>query len=103
MAPPNMGSTYDIATFGESCVLGLRHVFSGAAKDTLDTFKEILEDLDIVHRELGYTDISLRIVSKLKNTMSDRHAAEKLFNQMLSEYRAVFCRMFVLVGLSLVI
>ena len=80
--------TYDIATFGESYVLGLRHVFSGAAKDTLDTFKEILEDLDIVHRELGYTDISLRIVSKLKNTMSDRHAAEKLFNQMLSEYRA---------------
>ena len=53
--------TYDIATFGESYVLGLRHVFSGAAKDTLDTFKEILEDLDIVHRELGYTDISLSI------------------------------------------
>ena len=80
--------TYDIATSGESYVLGLRHVFSGAAQDTLDTLKEILEDLDIVHRELGCTEVSSMIVSKLKNTMSDRHAAEKLFNQMLSEYRA---------------
>lgn len=41
----NFGQHYgtdDIATFGESYVLGLRHVFSGAAQDT---FKEILEDL----------------------------------------------------------
>ena len=29
-----------------------------------------------------------RIVVKLKNSMSDRHAAEKLFNQMLAEYCA---------------
>ena len=63
-------------------------MFSGTTQDTLDTFKEILEDLDTVHRELGCTEISLRIVSKLKNTMSDRDAAEKLFNQMFSEYRA---------------
>ena len=95
--------TYDIATSGESYVLGLRHVFSGAAQDTLDTLKEILEDLDIVHRELGCTEVSSMIVSKLKNTMSDRHAAEKLFNQMLSEYRADILQMFLLVGLSLVI
>ena len=73
-------------------------MFSGAAQDTLDTSKEILEDLDTVHRELGCTEISLRIV---KNTMSDQHAAEKLFNQMLSEYRAdILPEVF---GLSLVI
>ena len=27
------------------------------------------------------------IVSKIKNTMSDRHAAEKLFNELLENYR----------------
>ena len=77
--------TYDIVISGESYVLDLRHVFSGAAQDT---FKETLEDLDTAHRELGCTEILLRIVSKSKNTMSDQHATEKLFNQMLSEYHA---------------
>ena len=31
--------TYDITTSGELYVLGLRHVFSGAAQDTSDTLK----------------------------------------------------------------
>ena len=60
--------------------LGLRHVFSGSAQSTLDTLVEILEDLDVVRKELGEGSVSSIIISKLKNTMSDRHAAEKLFN-----------------------
>ena len=32
--------------------------------------------------------MSSTIISKLKNTMSDRHAAEKLFSTILAEYRA---------------
>ena len=35
--------------------LGLHYVFFGAAQDTLDTFKEIFEDLDTVHGKLGHT------------------------------------------------
>ena len=31
--------------------------------------------------------MSAKIVSKLKNTMSDRHAAENLFNYMLHDFR----------------
>ena len=80
--------TYDVATVDTTYVLGLRHVFSGSSQTTLDTLKEILEDLDVVQRELGSTAVSAKIVSKLKNSMSDRHAAEKLFNKMLAEYRA---------------
>ena len=60
-----------------------RHVFSGSAQDTLDTLK----DIDSVHSALGKSVASARIVSSLKNTMSDRHAAEKLFNTMLQDYR----------------
>ena len=32
--------------------------------------------------------VSDKILAKLKNTMSDRHSAEKLFARTLSEYRA---------------
>ena len=81
-------ATFDVATVDGTYTLGLRHVFSGSAQNTLDTLKEILEDLDIVQEKLGRVKVSNIIVSKLKNTMSDRHAAEKLFNDLLSEYRA---------------
>ena len=66
---------------------GLRNVFSGAAKDTLETFKEILSDLDSVQLALGKDSLSAVIVSKIKNTMSDRHVAEKLFSELLEDYR----------------
>lgn len=84
--------TYDVSVGGpdstrQTYSLGLRHVFSGSAQDTLDTLKEILDDIDSVHSALGKSAASAKIVSSLKNTMSDRHAAEKLFNAMLQEYR----------------
>ena len=37
---------------------------------------------------MGGAKVSSAIISKLKNTMSDRHAAEKLFNNLLADYRA---------------
>ena len=78
--------TFDIATVENTYVLGIRHVFSASARDTLDTLKEILEDLDLVQAKLGSENVSSKIIMKLKNSMSDRHAAEKHFNQLLSEY-----------------
>ena len=32
--------------------------------------------------------VSSKIVTNLKNTISDRHAAEKLFNELLCDFRA---------------
>ena len=80
--------TFDIATDETTYILGIRHVFSGSAQDTLDTLKEILEDLDLVQAKLQSANVSSKIIIKLKNSMSDRHAAEKHFNQLLSEYRS---------------
>ena len=68
--------------------LGLRHVFSGSAANTLDTFKEILDYIDSVQQAIGKDAVSAKVVSKIKNTMSDRHSAEKLFNELLHDYRA---------------
>ncbi len=82
-------ATYDVKTSKDSNAycLGLRHVFSGSAVNTLDTFKEILDDIDCVQQTLEKNAVSAKIVKKIKNTMSDRHSAEKLFNTMLFEYR----------------
>ena len=74
--------TYDVVTDETTFHLGLRQVFSGSAQTTLDTF---LDDLDTVCNALGSTNVFLKILAKLKNTMSDRHAAEKLFSKMLSQ------------------
>jgi E1A/CREB-binding protein len=79
--------TYDVTTDDKTYHLGLRHIFSGSAQTTLDTFHEILEDLDAVSEKVRSNKVSEKILCKLKNTMSDRHAAEKLFSQLLADYR----------------
>lgn len=85
-------ATYDVSTVnsGSICTydLGLWHIFSGSAEDTLGTLKEILDDIDSIHTALGKDTASAAIVAKLKNTMSDRDSAEKLFNDMLHDFRA---------------
>ena len=48
----------------------------------------MLDDIDNVQLALGKDAVSAEIVMKLKNTMSDRHAAEKLFNELLHDFRA---------------
>ena len=81
-------ATFDIST--SDCTtysLGMRHVFSGSASNTLETFKEILSDLDDANAALGKEAVGSKILLKIKNTMSDRHAAEKLFNDILHDYR----------------
>lgn len=45
--------TYDLATQQTSYMLGLRHVFSVSAQNTLETFKETLDDLYAVQEALG--------------------------------------------------
>ena len=81
-------TTYDIATNETIYHLGLRQIFSGSAQNTLDTLIEILDDLNVVSKELGGSNVSEKVLLKIKNTMSDRNSAEKLFSQLLQEYRS---------------
>lgn len=80
-------AAYDVQTESDSYTLGLRHVFSGSSMDTLKTLKQILDDNDSVQLSLGHQAVSSKIIYKIKNTMSDRHAAEKLFNEVLHDFR----------------
>ena len=81
-------TTYDIATNETIYHLGLRQIFSGSAQNTLDTLTKILDDLNVVSKELGGSNVSEKVLLKIKNTMSHRHSAEKLFSQLLQEYRS---------------
>ena len=49
----NHFATFDIATTDGSYTLGIHLVFSGSAQNTLETLKEILDDLDMVHKQMG--------------------------------------------------
>jgi len=64
-------ATYDVSRAGFSYTLGVRHLFSGSVQNTLETFEEILDDIDCVQQALGKDDMSS---TKIKNTMSDRHS-----------------------------
>ena len=43
-------------------MLGICHVFCGSARDTQDTLKEILEDLDLVETKLGSENVSSKVI-----------------------------------------
>ena len=74
--------SYRLSTEKSVYSLGLCEMLTGSAELTLHTFKQIINDLDLVARKSG--DV---VVSKIKNTMSDRHIVQKNFNTLLEEYR----------------
>ena len=49
---------------GCSYSLGVQHAFSGCAKNTLETFEEILDDIDCVQQALGKDSASSKIVAR---------------------------------------
>ena len=63
--------------------LGLSEMLTGSTEVTLSTLKIILSDIDLVGEGTGN-----KILSCIKNTMSDRHIVEKKFNCLLEDYRA---------------
>eukprot|EP00057_Strongylocentrotus_purpuratus_P018906 XP_011673380.1 PREDICTED: uncharacterized protein LOC105442707 [Strongylocentrotus purpuratus] len=76
---------------GSSYVLGMREMISKSAENTLGTLKLVLDDISSICSELSDglpgNDVGLEILTKIKNTMSDRAATECLFNVMLKTFR----------------
>ena len=70
---------------GNYLLLGLRDMATKSSQDTLDTFKEILTDIDNVSK--AEDSVSAKLLSNIKNTMSDRASTETKFNTLLEEYR----------------
>ena len=66
--------------------LGLSETLTGSAKVALSTLKVILSDIDLIVGE----GTGNKILTCIKNTMSDRHIVERKFtcNYLLEDYRA---------------
>ena len=76
---------------GNFWVLGLRELSNKSSQMTLDVFKQILEDVDQASKLVNANDSERHaghtLLSKIRNTMSDRAATEVAFNTLLQEYR----------------
>ena len=80
--------TYDIVdSSGEVLIAGLREMSSGNTDTQLEVLKGILKELE-ESLEKTQTNVSKKIVSSIKNIMSDRHIVQKKFNAIFQDYRA---------------
>ena len=59
-------------------------MLTGSAEKTLDTLKQILDDIELVTGE----STSKTLLANIKNTISDRHIVQKNFNELLEMYRS---------------
>ena len=72
-----------------SYILGLREMADKSSQSTLDTFKDILNDVsDYCYQKEQNQNAGYKILSNIKNTMSDRASTEKAFNNLLEKYRS---------------
>ena len=83
--------SYQVSTKEGSYSLALCEMKAGSAADTLEVLDQPITDIDNICD--GLDDASRcshqgkHIITTIKNTMSDRHSAEKKFNSLLEDYR----------------
>ena len=74
-----------------SYLLGLREMVDKSGQSALDTLKEIINDISTYcHEKEQQNDMNVgyKILSNVRDTMSDRASTEKHFNQLLEQYRS---------------
>ena len=78
---------YQISTKDRVYSIGMVDMERGTAEHTLEMFKAVLGDVGKVGGMAGVEAAGEKILTNLKNTMSDRSIVEKVFNTMLEQYR----------------
>ena len=73
--------SFQISTGNTAYSLGLSQMLTGSAQQTLDVFKQILSDFQ---QTVG-SQAKAKLVTSIKNTISDRHIVQKNFNCLLEE------------------
>ena len=76
-----------VSTTEGSYSLALREMKSGLSTESLDVLNTIIEEIDEISESAGLDAAGRKIIITIKNTMSDRHSAEKKFNELLEDYR----------------
>ncbi|CAC5401264.1 unnamed protein product [Mytilus coruscus] len=67
-----------------SYLLGLREMNCKSSETVLETFKDILQDFNDL---CDGNDVGFKVLTAIKNTMSDRASTEKKFQNLLENYR----------------
>ena len=78
---------YQVSTADQVYSLGMVEMKNGTAQHVFDVFRQVLGDIDSVATEAGQSNVAKRIVSNLKNSMSDRCVVQKTYNTLVEEYR----------------
>lgn len=87
------GKSYEVFAVTDesknSYLLGLREMHCKSSETVLDTLKEILHDNNDLcsEKEKDDNSVGFKLLTSIKNTMSDRATTEKKFQTLLEEYR----------------
>ena len=76
-------TTLDVKKGDDVLVMGLREVGGADAQSQLDLFKEVLDEIEVTPKK-GF---ATKVVTSIKNLMSDRCAIQKKFNDLFIKYR----------------
>lgn len=73
-------------------LLGLNEMVNKSGQCTLDTLKEILGDIDYCkmqeeQEEQVRSTVGMKLLTNIRNTMSDRAGTEIFFNKLLQQYK----------------
>ena len=80
--------TYDVATNqGQILIAGIREVSLGDSETQLSVLLDILSEIDESLQDTE-KNVSNKIISSIKNIMSDRHIVQKKFNSVFQDYHA---------------
>ena len=81
--------TAQLATTTKTLTLGLTPLKSGAAEHSLDAVLDMLQDVENACRNAGSGEpVAKRVLSNVRNTMTDRSSMEKSCNKLLDSYRS---------------
>ena len=76
-------TTLDVRKGDDVLVVGLREVAGTDAQSKLDLFKEALDEIEVNQRKRFTT----KVITSIKNLMSDICATQKKFNDLFTKYR----------------
>ena len=80
--------TYDVVTDqGQTSITGIREVSSDDTETQLNVCLDILSEIEESLQDTE-KNVSNKIISSIKNIMSDRHIVQKKFNSFFQDYHA---------------
>ena len=79
--------SFQLSTNDQQFTVSVNDVFSGSAEHSLELLKVCMQQVDQACAQTGSKSVAAKLISSIKNTMSDRAATNLKFNTLLDNYR----------------